>query len=798
MKRITTTSSFKKHNPELDLWFDAPAKQFHQSCPLGNGRLGAMMFGGVNKERIVLNESSVWSGSREDSNRPDAARYLPEIRRLLLEGKNVEASEVLNTHFTCQNKGSGKGSGASVPFGCYQVMGNLHFSFTDDNTPFQNYRRVLRLNKAIAEMEYQQNGVSFRREILVSHPDECIVMRFTANRKGKISFSASLDRPERFRTVADTANGLLMTGQLDNGTGGKGVKYACMLRAVTRGGTISTHDNCLTVQQADEVTLFITAATNIKSFAHRRVKNEILTASASLKKAIRKTWKNILTAHCNDYQRLFNRVSLTLGTGRNNNALQPTPQRLLKAANDPALFALYFNFGRYLLISSSRPGGFPANLQGIWAEEIQTPWNGDWHLDINVQMNYWLAETCNLSDLHDPLFQLIASLQEPGSVTAKKYYNARGWVAHVITNPWGFTAPGEHASWGATTTGSAWLCQHLWEHYLFTQDRKFLKWAYPVLKGSARFYGDMLIEEPKHHWLVTAPSNSPENAFQLPDGRVSYTCMGSTYDMQLLRYLFTACIEASRILGIEEAFREEMIEKRARLAPTRIGSDGRIMEWLEEYPEPEPTHRHVSHLLGLYSGNEITPRGTPELAAAARKTLNARGDISTGWSVAFKTALWARIGDGNRAHTLLLNLLKSVQTDGINYSNGGGSYTNLFCAHPPFQIDGNLGGTAAIAEMLLQSHENVTEKTDHQVCTRPILNLLPALPDAWSDGEICGLRARGGFEVNLAWKGGKLVKATIYSKLGNPCRVIYGETMIDISLKKGGTCTLNGTLKKRG
>jgi alpha-L-fucosidase 2 len=417
------------------------------------------------------------------------------------------------------------------------------------------------------------------------------------------------------------------------------------------------------------------------------------------------------------------------------------------------------------LSSSSRPRGLPANLQGIWAEEVQTPWNADWHLNVNVQMNYWLAETTNLSELHEPLFQLIKSLQLPGARTARLYYNARGWVAHVITNPWGFTAPGEGASWGSTTSGSAWLCQHLWDHYLFTRDRAFLKWAYPIMRGSARFYADMLIEEPTHEWLVTAPANSPENAFVLPDKSVAHVVMGPTIDMQLLRYLFGACIEASQLLGIDREFRSELIEKQKRLAPTRIGSDGRVMEWLQEYQEAEPTHRHVSHLWGLYPGSEITSDGTPDLARAARKSLDTRGDISTGWSLAYKVNLWARLADGNRANHLLSMLLSPV-------GNRGGSYENLFDAHPPFQIDGNFGATAGIAEMLLQSRDDQIE-------------LLPALPDAWQDGRVTGLRARGGYEVDMEWKKGKIVNATLKSTINGHCTIRYGSKSIQLQTRAG-------------
>jgi alpha-L-fucosidase 2 len=447
------------------------------------------------------------------------------------------------------------------------------------------------------------------------------------------------------------------------------------------------------------------------------------------------------------------------------------------------LAALYFNFGRYLLISSSRPGGFPANLQGIWAEEIHTPWTGDWHLDINVEMNYWPAEVCNLSDLTKPLFDLIASLEEPGARTAQAYYHARGWVAHVIANPWGFTSPGESADWGSTTSGSGWLCQHLWDHWLFTHDKKFLKWAYPIMKGSALFYLDMLVEDPAHHWLVVAPANSPENHFELPDRRQAAVAMGTTFQSQITRYLFTACIEASEILGIDADF---------QLAPTQIGPDGRVMEWMEPYKEAEPHHRHVSHLWGLYPGDEIAPETTPALAMAARNTLEARTDEGVGWSLAFKALMWARLRDGDHAWKLVRNALAPAYGMDMRYDKGGGVYPNLFDACPPFQIDGNFGTTAAIAEMLLQSHR--TAEARSQKSEIRVIELLSALPKAWPSGSVSGLRARGGFEIAMKWKDGLLVAATIKSSAGGICNVFYAGKETILRMKKGESVQLDGTL----
>ena len=789
--------------PDLALWYRTPATRFTEALPLGNGRLGAMVFGGVQEERIVLNEQSLWSGSPDDADRPNAAAALPEIRRLLFEGRNKEAQALLSREFTCQGKGSGSGRGSNVPYGSYQVLGTLHLAFPTlvAATSPGSYRRELDVATAVARVEFVSGGVRHVREMFVSAPDQAIVIRVTTVPAGHVDVDISIDRPERFSVAADRSNGLAMTGQLNDGRNGGGMRYAARVRAKANGGRVETMAPGATgirVRQSSELLLFVTAATDYQGFAGRRTTDPNAASLQDLNAAARSTWLALRQRHEGDYRTLFDRVSLQLGSVNASHAARslPVDERLVarsRGTADPDLEQLYFQYGRYLLISSSRPGGLPANLQGLWADDVQTPWNGDYHLNINVQMNYWPAEVTNLSELHLPLASLIESLQVPGQRTARAYYGAGGWVAHVITNPWGFTAPGEGANWGSTVSGGAWLTAHLWDHYAFTLDREFLRRVYPVIRGAAQFYLDTLVEEPTHHWLVTAPSNSPENSFKTASGDVVQTCMGPTIDMQLLRELFANTMRAAATLGVDTDLRSRLATARARLAPMQVGRAGQVQEWLEDYEEAEPHHRHVSQLYGLYPYYDITTDGTPALAEAARQTLERRGDAGTGWSLAWKIAFWARLGNGDRSHTLLGTLLKpaSSQTGTQAVGEGSGSYPNLFCAHPPFQIDGNFGATAAIAEMLLQSHPAADTCRTDASCSQnePILRLLPALPSVWKDGVVNGLRARGGYTVDLEWMNGHLVLAVIHGTPGSTPMISYRGADTRLTLGPGGTVT---------
>ena len=727
---------------DLILWYRAPARKWVEALPVGNGRLGAMVFGGVPEERIQLNEDTLWAGKPVDRDKAGAYKRLSEIRNLFFEGKYVEGQRLFQKIFM----------GPRISPRSYQTLGDLRLEFRYPGA-ITDYRRLLDLRTAVARTIYKAGGVSYEREVFASPVDQVIVVRIEGGKPGSVTFKAVLSRPECATVRAEAPNLLIMTGRADEGKRTEGVAFEARLLALSEGGEVTADAKGLQVSGADAVTLLIAAAT---TYNH---KDPSEVCRRTLQAASRKSYRELRSASIAAHRALFDRVSLDLGT--NKQARLPIDERLealKRGAFDPQLFTLYFQFGRYLLISCSRPGCMPSNLQGLWNEHINAPWNCDYHININVQMNYWPAEVCNLSECHEPFFDLVDNLAFRGRRTAKLVYGCRGFVAHHTTDAWWFTSPVGKAVYGAWPMGAAWCTRHLWEHYLFTGDRKFLAYrAFPALKEAAEFLLDWLCEDPKTGKLLSGPSTSPENRFRTPDGRVASLSMGCAMDQEIVWDTFKNVLDAARVLGIEDTFVRSVRRAFKRLALPKIGSDGRLMEWAEEFEEPAPGHRHMSHLYALHPGRQITLRGTPELAKAARKSLEyrlAHGGGHTGWSRAWIINFWARLEDGEEAYRNLLALLQRS------------TLPNLFDTHPPFQIDGNFGGCAGIAEMLLQSHVPVGEDP-----LRSEIHLLPALPKAWSAGRVKGLCARGGFVVDIEWRGGKLSRAVLHSKLGGPCRV---------------------------
>lgn len=791
---LTGIATAQQNGNSLKLWYQQPAKEWTDALPVGNGRLGAMIFGGAGDELIQLNEATLWSGGPVNNQvNPNAYKHLPSIRAKLFKGDYAAASEELKEMQGLYSQS-------------YLPLGDIHIKQQLSGTP-AGYSRDLNVADAIAGTTFTSNGVAYTREIFASGKDQVIVIRLTAAKKQQLNCKISVGSQLRHQQLVSGQQEITLKGrapaQIDpsyvnynkdpiiyeDTKGCKGMRFELKLRASSADGSIKADTGGITISNATQAVILVSAATSFNGFdkcPDSEGKDEHKLATTYLQAAAQLPFNELRRRHVDDFHHYFNRVSFTLppSPGEDRTKL-PTDERLRRyatGAQDAGLEALYFQFGRYLLISSSRLNGVPANLQGIWNKELRAPWSSNYTININTEMNYWAAEAVNLPEMHRSLLTLIQNVASTGRYTAKHFYNTRGWAANHNTDIWALSNPVGNLGkgdpqWANWAMGGNWLCQHLWEHYRFTGDKKFLRdTAYPIMKAAAQFSLDWLVNDGKGH-LVTAPATSPENVFITEAGVKSAVSVATTMDMSIIRDLFSNLVDADSILQTDMAFRDTLLQKKSKLLPLQIGKKGNLQEWYKDWEDEDPEHRHISHLFGLFPGREISPLTTPAFAEACKRTLAIRGDGGTGWSKAWKINVWARLLDGNHAYKLLRELLKISSNDATDYHNAGGTYSNLFCAHPPFQIDGNFGGTSGITEMLLQSQLNA-------------IQLLPAIPDAWASGEVKGLVARGGFVIDMQWADGKLKKATILAKNGGPCRLrvlqpVKGSNNLALSALKG-------------